>query len=62
MKDWKSETNMEKTLVEILEILKKQPIDISYVEEEIEIKERTMTENNNMEMIIDSGAPLSLIS
>ena len=61
MKDWKSETNMEKTLVEILEILKKQTIDISYVEE-IEIKERSMTGNNNMEMIIDSGAPLSLIS
>ena len=53
---------VEKSIEEILEMLKKNPTNMKYVEEEIVIDVKFVDKNTGMRMIVDSGAPLSLVS
>ena len=53
---------VEKTVGEILEMLKKSPVNMKFVEEEIVVDIKFMSETRGSKMIIDSRAPLSIVS
>ena len=53
---------MEKSVGEMMEMLKRNPINMKYVEEEIIIDVKFVDTNIGQRMIVDSGAPLSIIS
>ena len=53
---------VEKDVKEILEMLKKSPLKLNFVEEEILVDVRFVSETGGLKMIVDSGAPLSVVS
>ena len=53
---------IEKDFDEILEILKKSPINILFVEEEIVVDMKFASETSGLKMLVDSGALLSIVS
>ena len=54
---------MRKEAVEIKSILDKKPdLEINFMEEEYEVDVRYVNELEGLRMIVDSGAPLSILS
>ena len=53
---------VERSVIEIMEMLKKSPVNMKFVEEEIIVDVKFVDVNNSTRMIVDSGAPLSLVS
>ena len=53
---------VEKDVKEILEMLKKSPLNMKFVEEEIIVYVKFMSETRGLKMIVDSGALLSIVS
>lgn len=46
----------------ILEILKKNPVNLIFIEEEIVVDGKFMSESKGFKMIVDSGVHLSIVS
>ena len=53
---------VEESVNKIMDMLKKNPINTKYIEEEIVIDVKFVDSNIGNKMIIDSGAPLSIVS
>ena len=62
---FKKVNEIEKKMVKIdpiLEILKKNNVNLKFVEEEIVVDDKFISESKGLQMIVDSGAPLSIVS
>ena len=53
---------VEKKLDNILEMITKNLVNVKFVEEEIVIDVKFVDETRGSKMIVDSGAPLSIVS
>ena len=53
---------VERSVDDIMEMLKKRPINMKFVEEEIVVDIKFVDTRKGTRMIVDSGAPLSLVS
>ena len=53
---------LEKSINTVLEMMKKKMVNTQFVEEEIIIDVKYMEKNVDNMMIIDSGAPVSIVS
>ena len=53
---------VDKSVSEIMEMLKKSPVNMKFVEEEIIVDVKFVDVNIGTRIIVDSGAPLSIVS